>query len=256
MDRIFRLATELLRLGPGFHLWVIGRALGLKSMKLTIAGVGQVHVRPADSDASTFSQVFAERSYDLSGFAQQRRINEAYQGILASGRTPVIVDAGANVGAAMLWFAKLYPRAQVVAIEPSPSSAEICRRNAAAVPNARVVQAGIGSRPGALALESAGQSWAVTTVRATTGDVELITMSDAVASVPGGELFIAKIDIEGFESDLFETDTEWASTAPLVFIEPHDWLFPGRQTSNSFRRTFNETGHELLLRGENLVFVL
>jgi hypothetical protein len=96
----------------------------------------------------------------------------------------------------------------------------------------------------------------VTTVRAATGDVELITMKDAVDSVPNGELFIAKIDIEGFESDLFETDTEWVSTAPLVIIEPHDWLFPGRQTSRSFRRTFNETGHEILLCRENLIFVL
>jgi len=42
----------------------------------------------------------------------------------ASGQTPVIIDGGANVGDAALHFARLYPEAVIIAVEPNPETFE------------------------------------------------------------------------------------------------------------------------------------
>src|ERR1700688_3736152 len=95
-------------LGPLFEMRKVGRLLRWRVMALHTR-IGKVYVRPNDTDASTFRQVFAFRPYDLSPFPQDERVTAAYRSILASGGRPVIVDAGANVGAAALWFSILYP---------------------------------------------------------------------------------------------------------------------------------------------------
>ena len=41
----------------------------------------------------------------------------------------------------------------------------------------------------------------------------------------------------------------------VVIIEPHDWMLPGSATSRTFQRALLERDFELLISGENLVFV-
>lgn len=79
-----------------------------------------------------------------------------------------------------------------------------------------------------------------------------MTMAEAFR---GGTPFLAKIDIEGFESDLFSSSTEWLSDVSVVFIEPHDWLYPGKKTSRSFQRAMAEQDFEIHLMGENIAYV-
>lgn len=43
--------------------------------------------------------------------------------------TPVIIDAGAHIGMATLYFKKLYPAARVTAIEPLPQNLELLEQN-------------------------------------------------------------------------------------------------------------------------------
>jgi FkbM family methyltransferase len=45
---------------------------------------------------------------------------------------PRILDCGANIGLASLYFKRLYPRARITAFEADPALATICRRNMAA----------------------------------------------------------------------------------------------------------------------------
>ena len=38
-------------------------------------------------------------------------------------------------------------------------------------------------------------------------------------------------------------------------IEPHDWLLPGSGTSTDFQKAMAERGFDLLISGENLLYV-
>jgi hypothetical protein len=80
-------------------------------------------------------------------------------------------------------------------------------------------------------------------------------MAEALAMVPNGTLFIAKIDIEGFEGDLFSDNIGWLKDVYAVYIEPHDWLLPGKATSRNFQRAMGDLDFEIYISGENLLYV-
>jgi hypothetical protein len=80
-------------------------------------------------------------------------------------------------------------------------------------------------------------------------------MKEAFSRIPNGMPFIAKVDIEGFESDLFSQATEWLSETFVVHIEPHDWMMPGKGTSLTFQRAMAEHKYEMFLAGEILTYV-
>ena len=216
---------------------------------------GPMHLRPKDTDMLVIRQVFIDGEYDFEKFRQMDKIKSAYARILAAGKTPVIVDAGANIGAASLWFGARFPEATFIAVEPDPGNAAVARLNLASLRSARVVEAAIGGSAGVVQLETfENQGWGARTQRSDTG-IAVVTINDLVADVPNGELLIAKIDIEGFEADLFSANTEWIDQAAAIIIEPHDWLFPDGGTSQSLQTALVGKGRELLISGENLVFV-
>jgi FkbM family methyltransferase len=212
---------------------------------------GPLFYRPADSDLQTLWQTLGAREYDLAGFAQSAAVQRAYDATLARGRTPIIIDAGANIGGASIWFSKAFPAAKVFAVEPDPANARLCRLNTQGL-NVEVVEAAIGARSGSVSLVSGEASWAVQTVRG--GDVPMVTVGDLLARTPDDELLIAKIDIEGFESDLFASETGWLDRLTALIIEPHDWMLPGQGSSRAFRAAMGPE-FDMLLSGENLIFV-
>jgi len=223
---------------------------------VTLKNVGPVHLRLGDSDLATFTQVFEKREYDLAatGGAEQG-IMARYRAIIEAGLVPIIIDAGANVGAATLWFMRRFPDAHIIAIEPEPQNAEVLRLNVAGSTRVTVLEAAIAGTAGTVSLAGAGLSWGVQTVRSAAGDLSAITMDQAVSRIPDGSLFLAKIDIEGFESDLFDGDLDWIDSAAVIIVEPHDWLFPGRGTSRTFQAAMGNRNFEIFISGENLIYV-
>lgn len=230
-----------------------------KPFRVRVPVGGAFELRPHSSDASTIRQVFRHREYDISRFPQWPGVQQHYRELVAAGKTPLIVDAGANIGAASIWFAAAFPQAVVIAVEPDAANAAACRVNIAGHPSIRLVEAAIGAAPGFVVLSNPGhEAWAVQTSRADApdaGGVKICTIPELVASVPAAELFIAKIDIEGFESDLFASGTDWVGDAKLIYIEPHDWLPTTRGSSHSFQRTMGAAGFDVLISGENLAYV-
>ena len=142
----------------------------------------------------------------------------------------------------------------VVAIEPEPHNAEVLHRNLDGRSGFVVLDAAIGALPGTVRIDNGVRGWGSRTARAETG-IPIFTMRDAVSAVPDGELFIVKIDIEGFEEELFTQNIDWLSDAFMVVIEPHDWMLPGRHTSRTLQRAMAKHEFELIIMGENLVYV-
>jgi FkbM family methyltransferase len=244
-------------LGPTFPLRHISGLLGRKYHVTTIKGVGTVRIRPKSSDAATFAQVFRNKEYDLSGRAQFSRVMAAYQSILNAGQIPIIIDAGANVGAASIWFARLFPRARILAVEPDAANAEVCRLNTRSLPNVNVIEAAIGSESGWVSLSNpTNQAWAVQTTRSNEGRVAVCTIPELVHDMQNpAKILVIKIDIEGFEDDLFANNTEWIDEVEVIIIEPHDWMLPGKGKSLNFQKIIAKRNFEILISGENLIYI-
>jgi FkbM family methyltransferase len=245
--------------GPQFLLRHLPRLTRAKDAAVHIKGFGRMHLRPGESDVTVVRQIFAKREYDvnrmLGGTHVGAILNARYRSILDTGHTPTIVDAGANIGAATLWFRTMYPDAAIVAVEPEPHNISMLKKNLDQLDNVSIVSAAIGSHPGFVEVSKGTYGWGAKTKRSENGAVPTITMSDAFSRVSHGTPFIAKIDIEGFESELFLDNLGWLDDIHMLLIEPHDWLFPGQRTSRSLQIATASRDFEILISGENLVYL-
>lgn len=241
--------------GPSFLKRHLARLTGASSTSVSVKPVGNILVRVGESDIAAVRQVFRDGGYgiDFKSFTGSR-ILERYNDILSAGKIPVIVDAGANIGAATLLLRTQFPKAGIVAIEPDPGNFSMLERNAAGHSQVYPMQAAIGSAEGYANVKNEGMGWAVQTERATSG-VPIITMKTAFDTIENGLPFIAKIDIEGFEADLFSANLDWLDETFVVYVEPHDWMMPGQHTSKTFQRAMGQRDFEIFLSGETLTYV-
>jgi FkbM family methyltransferase len=242
--------ADMRAFGPQFLLRHHPRLTRATTAKVNVPSVGLIHLRAGESDVAGVRQVFQDGAYANA----DPRIFGHYEAIIAAGKVPVVVDAGANIGAASLWFLERFTQASIVAIEPEPGNLSVLRKNAKNRDRLLVMQAAVGSVPGHVALRYGDLGWATQTERSENG-VPIVTMRQAFDSVPNGSPFIAKIDIEGFESDLFSKNLEWLDQVKVVYIEPHDWMLPGKGTSLSFQKAFGEREFELYLGKETITYI-
>lgn len=222
---------------------------------------GQLLVRKYSTDAEVVWQCFSMGQYDvpvvMGGPPKHRdAVAKCYRAIVESGKRPLIVDCGANIGASSVWFKMKYPHATVIAIEPAPDNAAMMRRNFAAFSGIVPVQAGIGSQAGSLFLQDdGGGAWGYRTVETQTQtEVQIKTVDDILREFKSEQdiPFILKIDIEGAEEDLFNGPLSAIAKFPVIIFESHDFYMPGKGTSKPFFKFHYEDDRDFLFGGENI----
>jgi FkbM family methyltransferase len=240
----------------------IERKLPVKSTRrgsVTVPGYrAPVHLRRSVADHSAFWICLVAQQYSVAAFPQKARLDAAYQSMRHADRRPLIIDAGANIGMSALWFARAYPEAQIVAIEPDPENYSLLVLNTEAY-SERIIplQGGIWPRACGLRIENAGagaQHFITREVPAGTDDaIRAYTAEEIMAMVGADEVLIAKIDIEGGQDSLFQDNTDWVGRTHLIVVELDDDLFPWAGTSRSFFRCVSQYPFDYLLSGENIV---
>ncbi|SAK43402.1 hypothetical protein AWB80_00591 [Caballeronia pedi] len=207
--------------------------------------------RPAMADRRVCWDIFFQRCYASDHLSRAQDIADFYE----SNPDPIIVDAGANIGAASVWFALTYPRAKILAVEPDISNYELLNRNAASFPSIVPVNAAIAAHSGKLFLTDPGEgAWGYRTAEQPSErsyEVDALTLEEVIAKTSGTP-FILKIDIEGAESDLFSRYSEQLNSFPLVIIELHDWLLPGKSNSRNFLKWHIDMERDFVYYGENV----
>jgi len=229
LTRQLRAAKAKMR-GPVLHFDAMGRRL---------------EHRGSAADLGVMHQVFWDRNYDMK---KLKRI-DAIQSYYESLNRPQIIDAGANIGASAVWFAQTYPKAAVTAIEPHVGNYDLLVKNTEGL-RVESIQGAIASRPGKIRLFDPGEGeWGFRTgdsAGLALGEVPAMTVEQLVK----GDPFILKIDIEGGEADLFDSDV--FARFPVLIIELHDWLLPKQGTSKSFLRWHVTQDRDFVYCGENV----
>lgn len=88
-----------------------------------------VYVRPGTADQAVYDEGFVDREYDIS-----------------CPEPKFIIDAGAHIGLSIVWFAKKYPHARILAIEPEESNFKLLCRNTRRYPLMTVLRAAVWGR--------------------------------------------------------------------------------------------------------------
>ncbi len=226
-----------------------------ESVTVRLAGVSDaLFLRPCSSDVTVFTQTFARREYDM---ATMRHAQDT--GWLDPSRSQdlVVVDCGANIGLSTVWFAREFPHASIVAIEPEVDNFRLLERNARAY-GARCICAGVWNEKTTLHISNPRASrhaFQVSRFMEPESDnartIEAITLNEVVAWYPNRR-FLVKIDIEGAESALFHDNIEWLDAVDLLIVEIHDWLMPWQGTSLNVLKAIVAQKFEVQWRGENL----
>ena len=143
-------------------------------------------------------------------------------------RVQTIVDIGANVGAAALWFLTAAPDARVICFEPSRANFDCLRHNLKSFPQAEAYHCGLFSseRVATLHLGASQCMQHSIVASAETGDaIESITLKRASLEFDRlglKEISVLKIDTEGCEVPILnDLGVERLSKVEVIHLEWH-----------------------------------
>ena len=228
----------------GFNLW---RQIAFGSSKeIQIRSSlfrNPVTLRKHDSDLEIFDQVFADRQYKWFG--------------IETLNPKVIVDAGANIGLASLYFSQQFPHARIYCIEPVSTNYNLLQKNLSNYSNIQTLQGAVWHTDEYLEIEnpegySAGLSMKSSS---TSNKMKGYSLPSLMKLFELEHIDILKMDIEGAEKEIFELGSlDWMSKVSILVIELHDLYKDG--TSRAFFQSIHNRFDKIYFQGENLICFL
>ncbi|GAB5514299.1 MAG: hypothetical protein Rhob2KO_20240 [Rhodopirellula baltica] len=202
-----------------------------------------VAIRIGTSDEYVFEQIFLDLEYQINVPTPEK-----------------LLDAGANIGLASVWFANQFPEADILAIEPDPANFRVLEENAAAYRRIRCLQVGLWHRNALLErIPEDAQPWAYRYQETPKSDdqnsfaIESVGLDEVVNRFFNGTIDLLKMDIEGAEKEILAVGGQWADRVQTAIIECHDRWVPGCE--NAMAQRFPTDLFDARQNGENTVFV-
>ena len=166
-----------------------------------------------------------------------------YEWKLPLGPKPVIVDIGANVGFASLYFAIRYPDARIICIEPDESNYACLKRNLAAFKGrVKCIKAAAWSRNGVVRLRPAESIDSY--VSSNGGEVVKAIRLDGLMGREGiKKIDLLKLDAEGSELQILEGLGSQLAKVKSIIGEIHLW----KVEESKFKKWLTSRGFKLAL---------
>ena len=208
-----------------------------------------------EGDSSVLDAIFPKHCYSLEGMRRSEDIYSNYRAIVSLGKRPLIIDCGANIGASTYFLASEFPEATIVGIELELDNSNLAKKNNAYNNNVNILHAAIGPVNGLVEIENPEEehkdSFRVSiNAKLGSNSIQMLSISDIKELYPDSIPFITKIDIEGFENELFSKNTDWIKDFYLITLEIHDWMMPKQSPSKNFFREHSKENRDCYLKGD------
>jgi len=201
------------------------------------------YLRTPSSDIPTYEQIFINQEYDF----DVRRPPK------------IIIDAGANIGLASIYFSNRFPNSQIFSIEPEDSNFELLKKNVAQYKNIIPIRGALWNENKELDLVDPGLGkWAFMTQGDNTKEESLGEKCHRIQGMTVDEVMekqgiqfvdILKIDIEGAEREVFHDPSRWIGKVDALIVELHEHMKSGCNRSfYNATNDFDEEWHQ----GENV----
>jgi len=225
---------------------------GNGAWKIQVAGWQRpVHGRYGASDLDVFRQIFIEEEHSWIRSVAFRR------------RDLFILDCGANVGYASIFFLRYFPDALVIAVEPDDANFEILVRNLGGMGSRiKLVQAGLWSHKTKLAIDSRefrdGKEWSRQVKESSDShgvSLQSVTVPEMIALAGRASIDLLKMDIEGAEAVVFaDGGNNWLDVTDTIAIELHDDTHFGPATP-AFKKAVSPDDFVFSTQGELTIAV-
>lgn len=193
-----------------------------------------IYLRIPSSDILTYWQVFVDNEYKVN----------------VNREPKVIIDAGANIGLASIYFSNLFPSSTIIALEPEQSNFEILQKNIAPYKNIIAVQAALWNENKKINLvdPGLGNSGFMTesntdgqnTFGAQIHQIAGMTVNRIMEEYQLDYIDLFKIDIEGAEHEVFLSSADWIQNVGSMIVELHERMKPGcNQSFNDAVKDFD-----------------
>jgi len=197
-------------------------------------------LRGISSDFCIFDQIFLDKSYEIN-----------FQ------NTPkVVLDCGANIGFATVYFKNRFPDAKIICIEPDLSNFEILQKNTEKYDNITLYNMGLWNKKTDLIIENpSSEKFGFVVKEAPTNcdqSIKAISIKDIMEEQKIDFIDVLKIDIEGSEKEVFTSDYEyWLPRTRYIIIELHDHIRKG--SSKAFFEALVRYNFSTTVKGENII---
>lgn len=200
------------------------------TLNLTIGKIERRFLyRKGTGDEAVIVQALKNSGYSFERLRRANELSGLYGRLVRTDKQPLIIDAGANVGASTVYFAFAFPKSQLISIEPEASNFHLLTTNTADLP-VECVHSMVAASNEILDVTDPGNEFPDGLTTLSSASINEIYERKAGTTLP----FIVKIDIERCKGELFATNTEWVPRTPVIIVQLGDHLIPGTEKSRAF----------------------
>lgn len=145
-----------------------------------------------------------------------------------------ILDCGANIGLATLYYQKKFPQAKIISIEPEKRNYNLLIKNTEGYPNISTLENGVYGSDCGLEVVDIGEGEASYRTMGVNENQKVLqtiscrSINSLIDEFELNKVDILKMDIEGSEKEcLFSPKIEWLSKTRYFLVEIHENIYPG-----------------------------
>ena len=168
--------------------------------------VQQLTLRTYSGDLFVFHEIFVTNCYSIPDCLRRT--------------TRSVVDLGANIGLATLFYSRMFPHATFACVEPASLNVDLLKRNLASLAGRVVIIDGaVRDRAGFADFDNSGWSWGGQIKRGGDVRVRCYTMDEIMKTAGLTRIDLLKVDIENGVETLFGSDNAWLGKVQTIVAE-------------------------------------